>query len=156
MLSRSARFQRWLGYLALFAMLMMFIGPVISQTQRLLLSEASARMAASTGVDASPGVDASTGVGKSTRTSHEHHHGHHGDSPFSSLPGSPESGSHHDLSACGYCVLFTLVPGQAIAVVLPDLIPPRNAPPVAINGTRAPPSRAYTHPETRAPPALFS
>lgn len=156
MLSLSARLQRWLGYLALFAMLMMFIGPVISQTQRLLLSEASATIAASTGVDNRTGVDKRTGGDKSTETSHEHHHGHHGDSPFSKLPGSPESGSHHDLSACGYCVLFTLVPGQAMAVSLPDLIPPRSAPPVAINGTRAPPSRAYTHPETRAPPALFS
>nr|WP_300312880.1 DUF2946 domain-containing protein [Halomonas sp.] len=150
MLSLNARLLRWLGYLALFAMLMMFIGPVISQTQRLLLSEASATLAASTG------VDKRAGVAQSTETSHEHHHGHHGDSPFSKLPGSPESGSHHDLSACGYCVLFTLVPGQAMAVSLPDLIPPRSAPPVAINGTRAPPSRSYAHPETRAPPVFFS
>lgn len=93
------RSYRTLTALALFAMMMAFVGPLISQTQRLM------DMPAHGETSRSPSHMASRHVG------------------HVSMPG-PNSGSHWHMAACGYCDLFLHAPGIEPPRVVPPIAPP--------------------------------
>ncbi|WP_251976386.1 DUF2946 domain-containing protein [Salinicola avicenniae] len=125
------RWYRTLTAVALFAMTMAFVGPLISQTQRLL--EAPTHGGVMT-------VGTSHGIA--------HDSAKEADATHSGL-----NASHHwHMAACSYCELFLHAPGLTPPRVIPPVVPPpRHA------ATPAAPSAVVTAPAypryaTRAPP----
>lgn len=100
------RFHRSLTALALFAMLMAFAGPLISQMQRLME------------------MPAHGGVMIMSSATSSHHGMSEADHRLSSAPMPAEmhltANDHWHMAACGYCELFLHAPGiEAPAVVVP-------------------------------------
>ncbi|WP_110641564.1 DUF2946 domain-containing protein [Salinicola sp. CPA57] len=123
------RWNRSLTALALFAMLMAFTGPLISQMQR-LMEMPSGAMAGMT---------------------------HHGAADTHNAGDSGATGdahlvSHFDMAACGYCDLFLHAPG----LEPPREMPPVTPPPVVFRpmAMKVSPSTAPIYPRyaSRAPP----
>lgn len=121
------RRDRRLVWLALTAMLLVLVGPLISQSQRLLMQESSGMPMAQT--HSTSGVDRPEHAGHGEKA-------HHSDT----------------LAACGYCELFAhtpgLVPSPALLTTPPAPAHPR---PLA---TRPKPCPAPSYPRfaPRAPP----
>ncbi|MBY5968662.1 DUF2946 domain-containing protein [Halomonas denitrificans] len=127
----SPRFQRRVCLLAVAAMLMLFVGPLASQLQRLLEP---------------PAVSL-----------HHHHHAHGGALTSDETAVQTESTSldagHHHLAACGYCVLFAQVPALSmIAVTALAGAAPRAPPGPSTLRVFLPLLQRFTLPTPRAPP----
>lgn len=166
MTSPLRRPSRRLAWLALAAMLLVFVGPLISQMQRLVMIDGMPQ--AQAGLDDAAVLLAAPGGGPAVRPTTHHsadrpapydaprtssvgHHRHH------QKGATPDTGSHrgnhHDLSACGYCVLFAHVPGQAVALALPASAPVPVGSLAALPAPAAQPSSTYPAFTARAPPA---
>ncbi|WP_168012417.1 DUF2946 family protein [Halomonas salinarum] len=126
---RLMRPGRRLAWLALAAMLLVLVGPLISQSQRLLMQESS-------------GVPVAQPQAQATSDIDRPEHADHGEK------------THHSnaLVACGYCELFAHTPGL---VPTPALLttPPAPAHPRPV-ATRPQPCPAPSYPRfaPRAPP----
>ncbi|WP_298848266.1 DUF2946 family protein [uncultured Salinicola sp.] len=124
------RCYRPLTALALFAMLMAFTGPLISQMQRLMEMPAHGGMMMAPSHHAATGVDHRMPSSARTMTADDHWH----------------------LAACGYCELFLHAPG----IEPPRAVPPVSPPPAVVHPPEvvAPPSPTPVYPRyaSRAPP----
>ncbi|WP_304524984.1 DUF2946 domain-containing protein [Halomonas sp. I5-271120] len=101
--------DRRLAWLALVAMLLVFVGPLISQSQRLLVHE-------------QPDMPMAQAQAQATSVTETHEPADHGGM------------RHHAdaLAACGYCVLFAHTPGLVPTLApLATTPPPTRARPVA-------------------------
>ncbi|WP_110708835.1 DUF2946 domain-containing protein [Salinicola sp. CR57] len=124
------RCYRPLTALALFAMLMAFTGPLISQMQRLMEMPAHGGMMMAT----------------------SHHAAAVDDHRMPSSARSMSADDHWHMAACGYCELFLHAPGIAPPRVTPPVTPPPSAEhPLEVI---APPSPTPVYPRyaSRAPP----
>lgn len=123
------RWYRPLTALALFAMLLAFTGPLISQMQRLMEMPVGTMAEMPRHGDAEPHAH---GQPRAVDDAHLLH--------------------HFDMAACGYCELFLHVPGLALPQVLPPSTPPPATfhPPVVV----VLPSTIPVYPRyaSRAPP----
>lgn len=123
------RWYRPLTALALFAMLLAFTGPLISQMQRLMEMPVGPMAEMPRHGDAEPHAH---GQPRAVDDAHFLH--------------------HFDMAACGYCELFLHVPGLALPQVLPPSTPPPATfhPPVVV----VLPSTTTVYPRyaSRAPP----
>ncbi|MEC8917964.1 MAG: DUF2946 family protein [Pseudomonadota bacterium] len=123
------RWYRPLTALALFAMLLAFTGPLISQMQRLM------EMPIGTMAEMPRHGDAESHAHGQPRAVDEVHLLH-----------------HFDMAACGYCELFLHAPGLALPRVLPPSMPPPatfHPPAVAVLPSTTP---VYPRYASRAPP----
>ncbi|MCE3025549.1 DUF2946 domain-containing protein [Salinicola sp. DM10] len=132
---------RPLTWLALFAMLMAFVGPLVSQSQRLMEMPAHGGMPlhalqAPTHHAAAPSAAMSGG------------HGMRAESRFS-------ASDHWHLAACGYCELFLHAPGIATPAVIPPPIVSPAAPSVSAPTPLAAPPDPHARFSPRAPPGAF-
>lgn len=137
------RWYRPLTALALFAMLMAFTGPLISQMQRL--------MEMPTGAMADMAHQGGTDVGVDTADDAERHtepHGH--DQPRAIA--DTHIVHHFDMAACGYCELFLHAPGIEPPRVMPPLTPPPAALPLLASETSPAAAPIYPRYASRAPP----
>ncbi|GHB09970.1 hypothetical protein GCM10009038_04600 [Salinicola rhizosphaerae] len=116
---------------ALFAMLMAFVGPLISQTQRLMEMPAHGGLPLASHHMTMPS-------GPSAMSAH--HHGTHGDAA-SDTRERFSAADHWHMAACGYCDLFLHVPGVAAPPAVPPTLPP-------------PPELLPRHPVALPAPAL--
>lgn len=140
----NSRHHQLLCRMALFAMLMLFVGPLISQTQQLMAETASA----------------GTHQG---HAGHEHHaasqppvaHQHQGTQSERLAAGLASVSGHHDLSACGYCTLGVHLPGLSVAVSIPDALPPMTHVPWKLRPQQAWTAPFHLRPGPRAPPSSF-
>lgn len=123
------RWYRPLTALALFAMLLAFTGPLISQMQRLM------EMPVGTMAEIPRHDDAEPHAHGQLRAVDDAHFLH-----------------HFDMAACGYCELFLHVPGLALPQVLPPSTPPPATfhPPVVVVLPSTTP--VYPRYASRAPP----
>lgn len=123
------RWYRPLTALALFAMLLAFTGPLISQMQRLMEMPVGTMAEMPSHGDAEPHAH---GQPRAVDDAHLLH--------------------HFDMAACGYCELFLHVPGLALPQVLPPSTPPPATfhPPVVVVLPSTTP--VYPRYASRAPP----
>lgn len=123
------RWYRPLTALALFAMLLAFTGPLISQMQRLMEMPVGTMAETPRHGDAAPHAH---GQPRAVDDAHLLH--------------------HFDMAACGYCELFLHVPGLALPQVLPPSTPPPATfhPPAAVVLPST--TRVYPRYASRAPP----
>lgn len=152
MLLFNSRQHLHLCRMALFAMLMVFVGPLISQTQQLFETPPMATAMAhdSAGHGAHSHQDTASHHGQAPQQSLHAHHAHHRPSPS----GNPSAAnSHHDLAACGYCVLFAHVPGLAIVLTVSDAADSTPLQPAVQPPSDGWPSPIHLRPAPRAPPA---
>ncbi|WP_282235281.1 DUF2946 domain-containing protein [Salinicola endophyticus] len=141
---------RPLTWLALFAMLMAFVGPLVSQSQRLMEMPAhggmpsAALQAPSHHADSMPGAP---GVVDAAQTQA----GAKGERGTPRLSAS----DHWHLAACGYCELFLHAPGIATPAVIPPPIVQPAAPSVAAPTPLETPPDPHARFSPRAPPGAF-
>ncbi|ALM53639.1 DUF2946 family protein [Halomonas huangheensis] len=158
MLLLNSRQRLHLCRMALFAMLMVFVGPLISQTQQLLdtPSMATAMAHDSAGHGAHPSQDTASHHSQHSRqnqASHQSQHSHHAHHQSAANGNLSAANSHHDLAACGYCVLFAHVPGLAIALGIADAADSTPPQPAAQPPSAGWPTPIHLRPAPRAPPA---
>lgn len=127
------RWYRSLTWLALFAMLMAFAGPLISQTQRLM--------------DMPSGTAASMAH---PMPSSVHVHG----MEETGATSKPILLSAHDMAACGYCELFLHAPGLEPPGVVPAVTPPPAGFVTSATTVTTPSTPTYPRYVTRAPPGV--
>ncbi|MGQ7246073.1 DUF2946 family protein [Halomonas sp. V046] len=154
MTSHLHRPSRRLAWLALTAMLLVFVGPLIGQLQRLPSADDMRRahaeldQAAPYGMAQAAHAPPASAPPQAPSAERHRHHPQADSASATALQG----GSHHDLAACGYCVLFAHVPAQAVAVRLPDSTPVASHRLPAAPALAAPASSAYPAFIARAPP----
>ncbi|WP_442488892.1 DUF2946 family protein [Halomonas litopenaei] len=172
--SSSSRRQRRVCLLAVLAMLMLFVGPLISQVQRLAMehdAEAGRQHhhghGHHQGQAPGPGQRPAQGPGQDLAQGTGHGHAQHDPTPSAaeveghSTSEPPEKvtigdAGHHHLAACGYCVLFAQVPWLALLLLVLTSQAPRAPPARRAAGIAPVASGRFQRPTPRAPPASFS
>lgn len=125
------RWYRSLTWLALFAMLMVFAGPLISQAQRLMAMPASSETSAAYSMPMHLHGEEKVGTAAAT--------------PFV---------AHIDMAACGYCELFLHAPGLEPPQVVPPVTPPPAGFVAPVTVVTTPSTPTYPRYITRAPPRV--
>jgi hypothetical protein len=123
------RWYRPLTALALFAMLMAFTGPLISQMQRLMEMP----------------------TGAMAGMAHQGDAGSHGHDQPRAIDDA-HIVHHFDMAACGYCELFLHTPGIEPPRVMPPLTPPPDELPLLASETSPATAPIYPRYASRAPP----
>ena len=173
LLSSRPRRQRRVCLLAVLAMLMLFVGPLISQVQGLAMEDEAGRQL-------HHGHGHHQGLAQGTGQGHAQHdptpsaaevEGHGTFEPSAegavgkveghSTSESPEKvtigdAGHHHLAACGYCVLFAQVPWLALLLLVLVSLAPRAPPARCAAGIPPVVSGRFQRPTPRAPPASLS
>lgn len=146
-LSRSqASQQRWVGLLAIFTLLMLFVGPLVSQLQRMAIETSGEELQHHY---QRHGHDHQS---RSTEPALGHDHG----SPQAASEAPDTTVGHHHLAACGYCVLFAQVPWLALLLLVLVTQSPRAPPTMQLASPVLLPSGRFQRPTPRAPPASLS
>ncbi|WP_348827595.1 DUF2946 family protein [Halomonas sp. RT37] len=156
LLSSRPRRQRRVCLLAVLAMLMLFVGPLISQIQRLAMEDEAGRQHHQ-GHGHHQGLARGTGQG----------HAQHDPTPSAAevegrstsepaAEGAVGDAGHHHLAACGYCVLFAQVPWLALLLLVLVSLAPRAPPARCAAGIPPVVSGRFQRPTPRAPPASLS
>lgn len=132
---RRRRSPAWLG---IFAILTIFIAPVVSQT--LVAGDHGAN-------------SQDTGASLNATEHHHHHAGQHQPNPLPRQSHGPHPVSMMDHAACGYCVLFSYTPAlsaiNSLAIVAANYLSDRRLPTFI---SLIIPVERFASPFPRAPP----
>ncbi|CAM3220826.1 DUF2946 domain-containing protein [Pseudomonas floridensis] len=129
-------------WLSLFAMLMIFIGPLISQSMPM---------------DQHAGMSMPPAMSMPMEASADSHHAHHGSEQATGKAGDTGMSDHALWAKCGYCTLLFSCPALAGVPVLVAATPPRPADFFAATTRHGHAQRSiFPNARSRAPPIFFT